>query len=631
MQALPALALQAQEEGTVRVIVELDVPFVPEGELPSEAKVEDQQENIGDAQDELLDSLAPSEGEAVAVETFEAIPYVVLEVDAAGLQALAENPAVTDIQQDVPSPPLLAESTHIIGADAAWAAGYTGAGQVIAILDTGVDKTHTFLSGKVVGEACFSTTSAPDGSTSLCPSPDGNGDQIGADSALNCSLGMSGCDHGTHVAGIAAGKGSPVSGVAKEAGILSIQLFSRFDGAQCSNFGMPSPCVLSWTSDQLAALDWLLTQKDNYHLAAANMSLGGGLFSSPCDGDFRKAAIDNLRSVGIATVVASGNMGSRTSLAGPACISSAVSVGATTDSDQVAAYSNVAPFLSLLAPGSSIESSVPGDAFQTMTGTSMAAPHVAGAFAVLKALKPSATVDELLNVLDATGWPISADGSTALTFSRIQLKLAADSLVPPPTSSFEDVAVDYWAYPYIEALYQNGFVAGCSATPRLYCPQNILNRAESAVFVERGAHGALSAPPYPAPPVATFSDVPSSFWGYGWIESLWLDGFTAGCNTNPLSYCPDQQHTRAEGSVFFLRIKNGTSYAPPTPDDIFADVAPTDWYAGWVEAAYNQGLLPACSELPLQFCPEDPLDRSWAAYMMVQAKGGLAALGAGTP
>jgi hypothetical protein len=291
----------------------------------------------------------------------------------------------------------------------------------------------------------------------------------------------------------------------------------------------------------------------------------------------------------------------------------------------------VAPFLTLLAPGSFIVSSVPGGGFETMMGTSMAAPHVAGAFAVLKALKPDATVDDILAALDSTGKPISADGSTALTFGRIELKLAADVLVPPPTSSFEDVPTDYWAYPYIEALYQNGFVAGCSATPRLYCPQNVLNRAESAVFVERGAHGALSAPPYTPPPTATFADVLSSFWGYGWIESLWQDGFTAGCNANPLAYCPQQQHTRAEGSVFFLRIKNGTSYTPPGPTEMFTDVAPTAWYAGWVEAAYNQGLLPACSESPLQFCPEGPLDRSWAAYMMVQAKGGLSALGAPTP
>src|SRR3972149_5377651 len=121
----------------------------------------------------------------------------------------------------------------------------------------------------------------------------------------------------------------------------------------------------------------------------------------------------------------------------------------------------------------------------------------------------------------------------------------------------------------------------------------------------------------------TFSDVAPSFWGYGWIESLYKDGFTAGCSTSPRLYCPLLQQTRAEGSVFFLRAKNGSSYTPPSPTGLFADVSTGAWYAAWVEAAYDQGLLPPCSTNPLTFCPETPLDRAWAAYMMVQAKGGL--------
>jgi hypothetical protein len=102
--------------------------------------------------------------------------------------------------------------------------------------------------------------------------------------------------------------------------------------------------------------------------------------------------------------------------------------------------------------------------------------------------------------------------------------------------AFVDVPVDHWARGYIETLYYDGFVVGCQSTPtRMYCPSNILSRAESAVFVERGNHGAIPAPPYPTPAVPTFSDVASSFWGFGWIESLWTDRFTAGCGTNPLA------------------------------------------------------------------------------------------------
>ncbi|MCJ7513880.1 MAG: hypothetical protein MUO23_13055, partial [Anaerolineales bacterium] len=84
---------------------------------------------------------------------------------------------------------------------------------------------------------------------------------------------------------------------------------------------------------------------------------------------------------------------------------------------------------------------------------------------------------------------------------------------------------------------------------------------------------------------------------------------------------PGSQHTRAEASVFFLRIKNGATYTPPTPTGLFTDVPLEAWFAGWVEDAYAQGLLPACRTEPLSFCPNDLLNRSWAAYMMVQAKG----------
>jgi len=173
------------------------------------------------------------------------------------------------------------------------------------------------------------------------------------------------------------------------------------------------------------------------------------------------------------------------------------------------------------------------------------------------------------------------------------------------------------------AIYDAGFVVGCSLDPPLYCPDSILNRAESAVFVLRGAYGAIPDPPYAPPSTPTFTDVDPAYWGYGWIESMWTDGFTAGCSVDPAMYCPLQQHTRAEGSVFFLRVKNGAAYEPADPTGIFDDVSLAAWYAGWVEAAYNQGILPECGTDPLRFCPDDSLDRSWTAYMMVQAKGGL--------
>jgi hypothetical protein len=221
-----------------------------------------------------------------------------------------------------------------------------------------------------------------------------------------------------------------------------------------------------------------------------------------------------------------------------------------------------------------------------------------------------------------TGTAVSTNTATPASSST---PAETPSPFPAPTevpeASFVDVPPTYWAFPYIEALYRAGYVVGCSASPRMYCPDRILIRSESAVFILRGAYGAIPEAPYPTPTAPTFADVSRSYWGFGWIESLWKDGYTAGCGTNPLIFCPQRNHTRAEGSVFFLRIQNGVSYNPPAPAGIFSDVSLTAWYAPWVEAAYNQGLLPACHSNPLRFCPEDALNRAWAAYMMTQAKG----------
>src|SRR3989441_1055210 len=162
------------------------------------------------------------------------------------------------------------------------------------------------------------------------------------------------------------------------------------------------------------------------------MSLGGGSFSAACDAEPEKAIIDTLRSAGIATVVASGNDGSPTTLSSPACISSAVSVGSTTKSDAVSSFSNVAPFMSLFAPGEDILSSVTGGGFAMLSGTSMATPHVAGSWAILKQAAPAATVDQTLAALQSTGVPITDTRSgTPVTRPRIRVDLALNQLDPP--------------------------------------------------------------------------------------------------------------------------------------------------------------------------------------------------------
>src|SRR5262249_39681160 len=142
------------------------------------------------------------------------------------------------------------------------------------------------------------------------------------------------------------------------------------------------------------------------NLASANLSLGGSLSTSSCDSDPTKSIIDNLRAAGLATVIAAGNDGATNAVSAPGCISTAVSVGATTKADVVASYSNMASFVPLLAPGSSIYSSFTGATYGTASGTSMATPHVAGTWAVLKQAAPNATVSQILSALQSTGVPI---------------------------------------------------------------------------------------------------------------------------------------------------------------------------------------------------------------------------------
>lgn len=414
-----AASAQARARGTTRIIVGLDVAFTPESFLGTTA-VQSQRGSIARAQDAVAGRVPRAKRSSI--RRFSSIPFIALEVDEADLQALAASPEVTDIQIDAVAEPTLAESTPLIGATRAWTAGYTGAGWTVALLDTGVDSSHPFLAGKVVSEACYSSD-VDNRSNTMCPSG-------GTSSMLPGSGGpclLPGCEHGTHVAGIAAGKGSAFSGVAPDATIISVQVFSAFTTtADCGTH--PTPCLLSYTSDQILGLERVYALRSTYNIAAVNMSLGGGLFTSPCDSDSMKAVIDQLRTAGIATVIASGNSRSATGLSAPACISSAISVGSTTDgsflpADQVSSFSNTDQYLSLLAPGETILSSIPGGTFGNLSGTSMAAPHVAGAWALMKSKRPSASVTEILNALAGTGTAIT-DPRNGLAFPRINVDAA---------------------------------------------------------------------------------------------------------------------------------------------------------------------------------------------------------------
>lgn len=406
----PSVAARTAAGQAVSVIVGVDATFVPEGGLDA-AAVETQRATVIRATEDVMQRVANA---GVQVGTrLDFLPFFTARVSASSLESLATTPGVTSIELNDLDRPTLLSSVPITNAPPAWTAGFTGTGWVVGIADTGIEKTHSFLAGKVVSEACYMNAGGAGAGTSTCPG--GGTASVATGSGVPCSV-AGDCEHGTHVAGIAAGANGTggLNGVAPGAALVALQVFTRFDDS--TNCGGAPPCALSYSSDQVLALNRIaaLAGPGNAnHVAAVNMSLGGGSYTSQatCDAanvsNGRKAAIDNLRSLGIAVVISSGNDSTPTALSSPGCISSAVSVGSITDAGAVSSFSNNAPFLSLYAPGSSIVSSVPGNGYANFNGTSMAAPHVAGAWAILKQAVAAASVTQVLSALQSTGASIT--------------------------------------------------------------------------------------------------------------------------------------------------------------------------------------------------------------------------------
>ncbi|NNN33122.1 S8 family peptidase [Streptomyces sp. S3(2020)] len=234
-----------------------------------------------------------------------------------------------------------------------------GSGVTAYIIDTGVRITHTDFGGR----ASYGYDAVDDDSTAQ----DGNG-------------------HGTHVAGTVA---SGTYGVAKAADIVAVRVLDD-DGS-------------GTTDGVVAGIDWV-TENAQFP-AVANMSLGGDADS------VLDAAVANSIAAGITYAVAAGNDNTTASSNSPARVSTAITVGASTSADARASYSNYGSVLDLFAPGSSITSTynTSNSATASLSGTSMASPHVAGAAAVYLGENPSATPAQVSSAL------VSAASASTLT------------------------------------------------------------------------------------------------------------------------------------------------------------------------------------------------------------------------
>jgi subtilisin len=469
-QRFQKLSLIAQQRGTVSLIVRVRATFSPEGQLASTAQRLAQRKAIEQAQDDLLTGLhyAPS-----SLTRYKKLPYLALSVDTQGMAQLLSSANVLDLFDNKTMRLATADSLPLVGAPRAWAADFSGTDKTIALLDSGVDKNHPSLSQTVVSEACFSTNDPAAGYSSLCPGGAPSSTEV--NSGLPCTVldDLGNCDHGTHIAGIVASG----RGVAYSAKVISIQVMSLVnDSAACRD---NAQCLLAKTSDVLSALNRVYDLHTTHTIAAVNISLASDGYTSNCDAEFQpmRDAIQLLRSVDIATVIASGNESYSDALSYPACISSAISVGATGDgsdsevpADTVAGFSNSASFLKLFAPGNYITSTIPGGGFASGSGTSMAAAHVSGAWALLKQRYPSATVDEILNKLTTFGVNIRDSRNPSVTKPRIRVDDALEVAIPP----------DNWVALY----YNNTELAG----------EPVLRRNEGGGFLDRDFTGVSPAP-----------------------------------------------------------------------------------------------------------------------------------------
>ena len=428
LQNISQLKEEAQRKGVVKVIVGLKLSghtFSPEGMFTGYAAVLQQRRLIKRAGDNLLQHLTSFDVNLLA--QWPTLPYIALEVDEQALGELARSEVVTSIHKNMKMKLNLASAASHVGANTTWSAGYGGKGQAVVIIDTGIDKNHPFFGGRVIDEACFSSADLDLGEQSLCPN--GTNQQRGPGSANSMTascLSEKGniCDHGTHVAGIAAGRdaGTGYNGMAPEADIIAIQVFTRINSVdECHPY--EPPCLAAYSYDIISALNYVYTYlSTRYNIAAVNMSLGGGKYISSCDNTPFKTPIDNLLSINIPTVVASGNDDWKDAISAPACVSTAVAVGGVTDPEDRVVF-NINEMVDLLAPGVSIYSSVPGGAYECMQGTSMAAPVVTGAFAVIRSMASSLDVNDSLTLFQRYGAKVKDTryGNVGTVKPRIQL------------------------------------------------------------------------------------------------------------------------------------------------------------------------------------------------------------------
>jgi hypothetical protein len=417
-------ALKKHPGGVQRAIVLLKEPSTF-GSLG----IEERRSQIDSLQQAVLSRLGA--GNYVVKLKYNTISGFVIEAPQAVLTRLALDPDVASIHLDELMSISLAESSPQIRATQVQSPPYgvTGSGVSVAVLDTGVQRTHPDLSDSLVREECFCETVRSIFLVGCCPN--GQTRQSGTGSAND------GNGHGTHVSGIITSNGVVApKGIAPGAGIVAVKVLSD------NGSGL--------TSRIIEGLDWVRQNSAAYNIKVVNMSLGDSTaYKGYCDTsggseDPYARAIRQLKEAGVVTFVASGNNGYKDALTKPACISHSVSVGAVYDTsrtsvnwsactdsgvvqDRVTCFSNSASFLDVLAPGAFITSTVPTNTTAVYSGTSMATPHASALAALLFQVDPTLTPDQIRQIMTSSGVPIT-DPQNGITKPRIDALSSIESI-----------------------------------------------------------------------------------------------------------------------------------------------------------------------------------------------------------
>lgn len=443
--------------------------------------------------DWLKQQLQEASGYKKIIATPSQLPFVIIEADEAGVESVKNNPNVVSVLEDQFAKPSAANylsiPTDIDGSSTAGFSdgveSFTGSGQAVAVIDSGLDLTHTgFAPGAIISQACYSQSGeyVNVSITSLCPGgmnstadgsansscgslPNSNdfpGDAPGYQAALNI---FSVCSHGTSVGGVVAmdtktvsidSANDTVSGVARESKLIPIKVTMRLTEKTgqpdlCGNVNQQTQsCDRVSLAGVLLALGRVLELSNGDSLAtpiaAVNLSLTFSEYYSDqtaCDSSLTTAGFQDvihaLRLKGISVVFASGNSGADVSkvnkIATPACMTGSVSVGSVNRSHSMTAYSNSGPLLDLVAQGGELDGSLNGGMLTAINGsnywslgqgTSFAAPLVSGAVAVLRESNPNLSEYSILKILQDSGTNVTENraGYTVLTHKELNIPAA---------------------------------------------------------------------------------------------------------------------------------------------------------------------------------------------------------------